>query len=142
MGILGSLRNIMDGRTEDSSIWNKPETDDGLAHAFENSRKPQVIYKHSYSCAVSMMAKSSIESGLDSLKSKADFYLIDVKAQRKLSNKIAEITGIRHESPQIIVLSKGDPFWSDSHGGVRISKLREVLGDIDTPPPDVSGVQA
>lgn len=132
MGMLGSIRNIMDGRPEDSSLWNQPETEDEVADILNTSSKPQVIYKHSYSCAVSMMAKSSLESGLDSLESKADFHLIDVVSQRKLSNKIAEITGIRHESPQIILLNKGETFWSDSHGGVRISSLREALEKIDT----------
>lgn len=135
MGILGSLRNIVGGRLEDSSVWNQPDTLEEVDNILQNSTKPQVIYKHSYSCAVSMFAKSSLENGLDSLEGEADFHLVDVVSQRKLSNHIAETTGIRHESPQIILMHKGKPFWSDSHGGVRINTLREALNEIDDPGP-------
>lgn len=135
MGILGSLRNIVGGRLEDSSVWNQPDTLEELDNILQNSTKPQVIYKHSYSCAVSMFAKSSLESGLDSLEGEADFHLIDVVSHRKLSNHIAETTEIPHESPQIILMHQGNPFWSDSHGGVRINALREALNEIDDPGP-------
>lgn len=131
MGIFGSLRNIVSNRSEENSLWNQPQTVDQVNQILERSQTPQVIYKHSYSCAVSLFAKSSLESDLESIAEKADLHLVDVIAQRPLANEISDKTGIRHESPQIILMYKGDPFWHDSHGGVRIKSLMESLNELN-----------
>lgn len=134
MGIFGSLRNIVSNRSDESSLWNQPQTVDQVNEILKRTQKPQVIYKHSYSCAVSLFAKSSLESELDSIATKADLHLVDVIAQRPLANEISDKTGIRHESPQIILMYKGHPFWHDSHGGVRIQSLMEALDELTGSP--------
>ena len=131
MGILGALRNLGSGRQEESDLWNQPQTISEIDDILNREVRPQVIYKHSYSCAVSMFAKSSLESDLELAADKADLHLIDVIAQRPLSNDIAEKTGVRHESPQLLVIYNGDVFWSDSHGSVRIDKLLETLSELE-----------
>ena len=42
-------------------------------------------------------------------------YLVDVRAERPLSQDIAARTGVRHESPQVIILRRGAVVWSASH---------------------------
>jgi bacillithiol system protein YtxJ len=42
-------------------------------------------------------------------------YLVDVRAERPLSQQIAARTGVRHESPQVIILRHGAAVWSASH---------------------------
>lgn len=130
MGIFASLRNLVDGRREENILWNQPQSVEEIFEILSRADKPQVIYKHSYSCAVSLFTKNSLENGLKSIFEQADFHLVDVIAQRALTKKIAETTGIRHESPQIIVMHNGLPFWSASHGGVQIDALRATLNEI------------
>lgn len=130
MGIFGSLRNLVNGYREESELWNQPQSVGEIVEILSRFEKPQVIYKHSYSCAVSLFAKSSLESGLESASKQADFHLVDVIAQRELTKKIAETTGIRHESPQVIVMYNGFPFWNASHGDVQIDALRDALNEI------------
>lgn len=130
MSIFGSLRNILGGRQGENELWNQPQSLDEMNEILNRSHKPQVIYKHSYSCAVSLFAKSSLESDLESLTEHADCHLIDVLAQRSLSKAIAERTEIWHESPQIIVVNDGSAFWNASHGDVRIDALRATLSEI------------
>lgn len=130
MGIFGAFRNIVSSRSDESGLWNQPQTVDQINEILERTQKPQVIYKHSYSCAVSLFAKSSLESDLETIAKKADLHLVDVIAQRPLASKISDKTGIRHESPQVILMYKGDPFWHDSHGGVRIKSLVEALNEL------------
>lgn len=130
MGVFDSLRNIVENRQETSASWNQPQTEDRVDDILKREDKPQVLYKHSYRCGVSLFAKSSLDSGMDSLKEQVDFHLIDVVANRSLSQYIAEKTGVRHESPQIILVYKGNPFWQSSHGGVRIEALREALKEL------------
>lgn len=131
MGIFGSLRNIMGGQQEESPLWEQPQTESEIDNILGRSEKPQVIYKHSYSCAVSLFAKSSLESDLETAIEKADMHLIDVIAQRPLSKAIADKTGVRHESPQLLVIHGGDVFWSASHGSVRIDQLLETLNELE-----------
>src|SRR6056297_465696 len=133
MGIFGSLRNIVGGRQEESELWNQPQTADEIDNILGRTSKPQVIYKHSYSCAVSLFSKSSLESELNRISEQADIHLIDVIAQRSLSKEISQKTGVRHESPQIILIHKGSTLWSASHGGVRSSRLMEALHELEGP---------
>jgi len=130
MGIFGSLRNLVTGRQEENELWNLPQSVEEIQKILNRADKPQVIYKHSYSCAISLFAKSSLESGLESVSKQADCHLVDVIAQRALSHAIAETTGILHESPQIIVTHNGSAFLSASHGDVSIDALRNILNDI------------
>ena len=133
MGILGALRNLGGGRQEESDLWNQPQSESEIEDILSRGERPQVIYKHSYSCAISLFAKSSLESDLELAADKADLHLIDVIAQRSLSDNIAEKTGVRHESPQLLVIHDGNVFWSASHGSVRIDELLDTLSELENP---------
>jgi len=54
-------------------------------------------------------------------------YLVDVLDQRPLSQALAARLGIRHESPQAIVLQSGTPVWHDSHFAVTADALAAAL---------------
>ena len=57
-------------------------------------------------------------------------FLVDVLSQRPLSQNIAASLGIRHESPQAIVLRRGAPLWHASHYDVTADALaKEVAGE-------------
>jgi len=45
----------------------------------------------------------------------AQAYLVDVRAQRSLSQQIAARCGVQHESPQVIIVRRGAPIWNASH---------------------------
>ena len=68
------------------------------------------IYKHSTTCSISASAAGVIESvDLDE-----PVHWVNVIEQRQISNWIAEQTGVRHQSPQLIRLRGGaiDGVWS------------------------------
>jgi len=54
-------------------------------------------------------------------------YLVRVVEDRPVSDYIAERTGVRHESPQVIVLRAGKVRWHASHGGVTGAAIAEHL---------------
>ena len=49
---------------------------------------------------------------------------MDVRAERPLSQLIAARTGVRHESPQIIILRNGAVVWSASHGDITAGAIQ------------------
>jgi len=51
-------------------------------------------------------------------------YLVDVRAERPLSQQIAARTGVRHESPQVIILRRGASIWNASHYDITVSNIR------------------
>ena len=51
----------------------------------------------------------------------------DVRAAPALANEVERRTGLRHESPQAIVLRDGRPVWSASHFGVTSDAVSEAL---------------
>jgi bacillithiol system protein YtxJ len=54
-------------------------------------------------------------------------YTVFVRQDRDLSNKIAEVSGIRHESPQVIVFRHGQAVSSSSHQDVTIGFLEGAI---------------
>jgi len=75
---------------------------------------PIVIFKHSGTCGTSAMAYEEIEAVLASACG-GDIYLVDVRADRVVSQTIAARFNVRHESPQVLVIQDGIVRWQASH---------------------------
>jgi len=89
----------------------------------KSSEKAQVIFKHSTRCSVSSMVLSRLEKA--GLSENIDFYLLDLIANRQISNLIAERFNIWHESPQVLVIKKGECIFDESHMGIQMRDIVE-----------------
>ncbi len=85
-----------------------------------------VVFKHSTSCPVSWVAHSQVMRYLGGHPD-SPFVMVNVIKARPTSQEIARRTGVRHESPQIIVLHKGAVVTSMSHGEITENRLGEVV---------------
>src|SRR6185436_12762785 len=74
-----------------------------------SSEQPMVIFKHSLTCPISAAAYSQME------EFDGEVALVVVQSARALSTEIENLLGVAHESPQVIVLSKGQVAWNASH---------------------------
>ncbi len=93
-----------------------------LDRLFEQSNeKPVVLFKHSLTCPISAGVYQEI-SGAD-----ADVNIVVMQNARNVSTAIAERTGIRHESPQAIVLKNGKPVYHASHYDVTAADVESNL---------------
>ena len=88
--------------------------------------KSQVIFKHSTRCSISSVAKGRLERSR--VPPGADFHYLDLISFRNISNKIAQVFKIHHESPQILVIKNGECIYDESHMGIRMEEIEEVLG--------------
>ncbi len=88
-----------------------------------SQEKPQVIFKHSTRCSISAVALSRLQKSAQ--PSDVDFYFLDLIAHRSLSNKVAEIFGVHHESPQVLVIRNGECVYDESHMGISMSEILE-----------------
>jgi len=82
---------------------------------------PVVLFKHSTTCGISSGVLQEISSV------NGDIHMIILQTHRPLSNEIAARTGIRHESPQAIVIRNGQPVYSASHYDIEAKDLEMHL---------------
>lgn len=88
--------------------------------------RPQLIFKHSRRCALSSMMLRRFEQAWKPAAASMDFYQLDVIGNRSLSDAVASRLGIRHESPQALLLIGGKVIAAASHGGIGGMELPET----------------
>lgn len=91
-----------------------------------------VLYKHSPVCGLSSRALREVR-GFAASRPALPVYLVNVITRGSLSRLIEERTGIRHESPQAIVLNRGRPTWHGSHRAVTEEALAAAVDPPDGP---------
>ncbi|TDF99624.1 bacillithiol system redox-active protein YtxJ [Paenibacillus piri] len=93
-----------------------------------SAQKPVVILKHSTACPVSSNALDEFESYLHKEPNTGvDYVLVKVIESRPVSNRIAEDTGIKHASPQILFVKNKEAVWNTSHWSVTRAHMTAVL---------------
>lgn len=94
----------------------------------QSQKQPIVIFKHSTRCSISAASLNRLERKWNAEKSaNADAYILDLIANRELSNFIAEKYAIEHESPQVLLIQNGDCVYSNSHFGISFEELVENI---------------
>lgn len=97
-------------------------SDEELEALLERSAaRPELIFKHSATCPISFGVRREIE------KLDAEINLVVVQRSRAVSNEIETRFGVRHESPQAIIVSGGRAIYHASHYDVSLDKIAEIL---------------
>lgn len=106
--------------------WNQLTTEQQLDELIQASQeKPLVIFKHSTRCSISSTALSRLERAWDTEETPA-FYL-DLIAYRAISGLIAEKFNVEHQSPQVLVIDKGNCTYSATHWDISMDELKPHL---------------
>ncbi|MCC2547414.1 bacillithiol system redox-active protein YtxJ [Hymenobacter sp. BT175] len=95
----------------------------------ESHEHPVLIFKHSTSCSISAAAKSKLERQWPEadLPAEAKLYYLDLLRYRPISGEIAERFGVRHESPQLLLIQDGECRYDASHMGIRLSEVKGLV---------------
>lgn len=75
---------------------------------------PVILFKHSETCGASWRARESLSYA----QVREPVHEIVVQHQRGLADAVAARLGVRHESPQVLVIAAGAAVWHSSHAGV------------------------
>ena len=97
---------------------NREQLDDLVKKSQQN---PQLIFKYSSRCSISDVIKHRLEKSEISLP--VEFYFLDLIAYRELSNLIARIFDVRHESPQVLLIKNGECVYDASHFEIRMGEI-------------------
>lgn len=85
-----------------------------------------LVYKHSTRCPVSTAAYHEVQRLVEE-RPEAPVWIVDVIAQRRLSQAVEARTGVQHESPQVVLLVAGEVVYDASHFAVRADDLAREL---------------
>lgn len=92
----------------------------------ESQASPVLIFKHSTTCSISAMALHRMQrKSVD-----AKVYYLDLKANRNVSNLVAEVFDVIHESPQVLIIDKGKAIYHRSHSDISPSDIQEFLDSV------------
>ena len=108
--------------------WNHlTETEEINKIKEESYVQAVLLFKHSTRCSISSVALSRFEKAWQNVVESNSIkpYMINVIKDRPVSNYIAEVWKIRHESPQALLIKDGECKYHASHFEIDIN---EVVG--------------
>lgn len=92
-------------------------------HQFDDlmsSSSPFAVFKHSTRCSVSAVAKNRIEK---EWQHSFPIYYLDLLKHRDVSNHIASVTHVKHESPQLLVIKNAKVIYDASHSFIFVNDI-------------------
>ncbi len=107
--------------------WNKLDSEEILENIQKESfDQPVLIFKHSTRCSISSMAfdrmqRSWKEDEMSAIKP----YYLDLITYRNISNKVSQHFNTEHESPQLLMIVKGNCVYNVIHMEISHMELRK-----------------
>jgi bacillithiol system protein YtxJ len=93
----------------------------------KSSEQFSLIFKHSTRCSISMMARKRFELEWDALPETLNLYFLDLLRFREISNSIADIFNVYHQSPQLLLIKNGECVYETSHGEISAEETAEQM---------------
>lgn len=112
-----------------SSLTNLSDLDMLEAAIAESQERPVLLFKHSRNCGISCEALEELRDHLQRSDADATYKMITVQSHRRISDEAAVRLGVRHETPQAILLRHGRPVWKASHFRITADELARALGN-------------
>jgi len=105
-----------------SLAWSV-ERDSGVktCRTYGHVLRPTALFLHDPGCPISRAAYRQMARLGDEIP------LVDVRRAHGLSRVVEERSGVRHESPQVIVLRQGRAVWSASHYAITTQAVTDAL---------------
>jgi len=92
-----------------------------------SATQPVLLFKHSYSCGVSAEALDELIAHLNDRDHSLPVAMVAVQTHRDVSNAIAARLGVRHETPQALLVQDGRVVWSASHFRVTSQSVDQAI---------------
>jgi len=109
--------------------WNKLEQIEQLVDVdVQSHQAPVIVFKHSTRCSISSAALARLERSWNETEMiEVQAYYLDLIANRTTSNAVADHYEVEHQSPQVLVIKKGDCIYNESHMGIDYDELKQVI---------------
>lgn len=113
--------------------WRTLETAADVEQAIQQAQKqPVAFFKHSTRCGTSHQLMDQLVKDTQNSPGGIAFYYLDLIVHRSLSNQIAEILNVAHQSPQLILFYKDEVVAHASHHAIDWAKMTANLPAISS----------
>ncbi len=92
-----------------------------------------ILFKHSTTCPISSRAWQEVQNFIKESSDEILVGMIKVIESRSVSNQVTEELGLKHQSPQVLVVRDRQVLWHASHQEVTQDKLMMVLEGKNSP---------
>ena len=107
--------------------------DDLHAALTASADRPVLIFKHSATCGTSAVAEDEVLDLVSDPALPLTVYQVTVQAARPVSNAVTQHFGVRHETPQALLVSQGRLMWHASHYRVTAQEVLAALARLQAP---------
>jgi monothiol bacilliredoxin len=87
----------------------------------KSQEKPQVIFKYSSCCHFSEIVFQRLQQNC--CRGDIDFHFLDLANYNHISDRVSEIFGVPHQSPQILVINEGQCIFHESHPEISLEGI-------------------
>ena len=101
----------------------------------ESATRPVLIFKHSDTCGTSFEALDELVDHLNESTLDVRYAMVTVQDFRSVSNAISAKLGVRHETPQALLVRDGRVIWAVSHFRVTAEAVEAALKEQTTTTP-------
>ncbi|CAM1348083.1 bacillithiol system redox-active protein YtxJ [Tenacibaculum crassostreae] len=128
MSIFNIFKNKKDSKEEQKSninwipLTNMQQLEE-IKRQSEN--EPVAIFKHSTRCGISSMVIKRFANSFDEELKSYKVYYLDLLNYREISNEIAYTFQVLHQSPQLLVIKKGEVVSHASHYDIAQINLKK-----------------
>lgn len=89
----------------------------------KSKEQPFLLFKLSMTCFSSLSAKKELQA----LETDLPIYAVIVQMDRKVSNTIEADLGVKHESPQLLILKDEKGIWQATHYHIKKSLVSDAI---------------
>ncbi len=92
-----------------------------------SNQNPVLVFKHSTTCSISKTSLNRLERNWLPTEMPIKTYYLDLLNYRAISNQIATDFNIEHQSPQVLLINKGQVVFNATHFDINYSDLKNEV---------------
>lgn len=93
----------------------------------ESCQRKIILFKHSTSCPTSARAWREVQDFIRDNSSEFLVAMVKVIESRSVSNQVTADLGVKHQSPQALLISNRQVLWHASHQAVTQENIKKAL---------------
>jgi bacillithiol system protein YtxJ len=86
-----------------------------------------IIFKHNTTCPISKSVIKKLEQERDLLPTETPVYILDLLANRDVSDSVATTFGVEHASPQLLLIKDGKCIYNESLYNISAAETAHAL---------------
>lgn len=102
------------------------ETEDQLAKIKDN-KGYTIIFKHNTTCPISKGVRRDFEQEMKNLREDTSLYMLDLLAHRNVSDAIAEVFNVPHQSPQLLLIKDGECTYNEALYSITVEDTAKAM---------------